>query len=68
MTRGQGAKIPYCLTVKKTKPKTDPILLTNSVKTSKMVHIKKKNLKEEKLKMVLEDGGRGWRREKEASG
>ena len=58
LTRGQGAKIPHCLTVKNTKHKTDP-LLTNSVKTLKMVHILKKNLKEEKLNMVLEDGGRG---------
>ena len=58
LTRGQGAKFSHCLMVKKTKHKTDPILLTNSVKTLKIVHIKK-NLKEEKLDMVLEDGGRG---------
>ena len=38
---GQGAKIPHALGPKKPKNKTSNIV-TNSIKTLKMVHIKKK--------------------------
>ena len=39
---GWGAKIAYASVAKKTKHETEAILLTNSIKTLKVVHIKRK--------------------------
>ena len=45
---GQGAKIPHALGPKKTKNKTSNIV-TNSIKTLKMVHIKRKIFNKNKI-------------------
>ena len=47
---GGGPKMPHALGPKKPKTQNRSNIVTNSIKTLKMVHIKKKNLKK-KLKL-----------------
>ena len=44
-----GSYAATCLKAKKPKHKTEAILLTNSIKTSKMVHIRKKKKKKHEV-------------------
>ena len=55
---GQGAKIPYGLWLKKNKTKNRKNIITSSIKTLKIVHIKNRQKKAERKECFLSMGQR----------
>ena len=53
MIPGQGARIPHASQTKKTNHKNRNNIVTNSISTLKMAHIKKKKIQRSKHEFIL---------------